>query len=84
MLDTLDEFARLSRLGFAFNVLTRYSDADRRRPDLYYANPLALFLVQKPSAEHSRIVSEGLPYLGMAVEVISKVGVAIEVIIVVN
>jgi len=49
-----------------------------------FHNPLALFLVQKPSAEHSRIVSEGLPYLGMAIEVISEVGVAVEVIIVVN
>ena len=32
-----------SRRGFAFNLLTSYSDVDRRRPDLYYADPLAYF-----------------------------------------
>ena len=29
--------------GFGFNVLTLYSDADKRRADLYYADPLELF-----------------------------------------
>lgn len=43
VLRTLDRFARLSRRGFAFNVLTSYSDPDRRRPDLYYADPCILF-----------------------------------------
>jgi SAM-dependent methyltransferase len=37
--ETLDTMASLSREGFAFNVLTRYADADRMRPDLYYADP---------------------------------------------
>lgn len=32
-----------SRLGFAFNCLTSYSDADRMRPDLYYGEPLWFF-----------------------------------------
>ncbi|MEE1950839.1 class I SAM-dependent methyltransferase [Pseudomonas alcaligenes] len=36
----LDGFARK---GFAFNCLTSYSDADRMREDLYYANPGYLF-----------------------------------------
>jgi len=29
--------------GMAFNMLTKYSDADRMRPDLYYADPLFFF-----------------------------------------
>jgi SAM-dependent methyltransferase len=40
MLDVLD---RTSRRGFAFNSLTIYSDAGRMRPELYYADPCALF-----------------------------------------
>lgn len=40
---TLDVLNRTSRLGFAFNSLTVYSDADKMRDDLYYADPLALF-----------------------------------------
>lgn len=34
---------RMSRRGFAFNCLTSYSDHDRKRPDLYYADPLVWF-----------------------------------------
>lgn len=37
------EMDRASRRGFAFNCLTRYSDADRMRRDLYYADPAAFF-----------------------------------------
>lgn len=40
---TLDALDRGSRLGFAFNCLTSYSDAERMRPDLYYADPCRLF-----------------------------------------
>jgi len=40
---TLDVLARTSRRGFAFNCLTSYSDADKMRPDLYYADPCRLF-----------------------------------------
>lgn len=40
---TLDALDRSSRLGFSFNCLTSYADADRMRPDLYYADPLRLF-----------------------------------------
>lgn len=39
----LDTMARASRLGFAFNCLTAYSDPPKMRPDLYYADPCALF-----------------------------------------
>lgn len=40
---TLDTLDAASRKGFAFNCLTSYSDADKMRPDLYYADPCALF-----------------------------------------
>jgi SAM-dependent methyltransferase len=40
---TLDTLDRTSRLGFAFNCLTSYSDADKMRDYLYYADPCALF-----------------------------------------
>ena len=43
LLDTLDRINVLSAKGFAVNALTKYSDADRMRPDLYYADPLFLF-----------------------------------------
>ncbi len=39
----LHRFNQLSRKGFASNFLTKYSDADRMRADLYYADPLYLF-----------------------------------------
>jgi SAM-dependent methyltransferase len=37
--DTIDVLARAGRRGFAFNMLSLSSDAERRRPDLYYADP---------------------------------------------
>jgi len=40
---TLDVLDRTSRLGFAFNCLTSYSDADKMRDYLYYADPRSLF-----------------------------------------
>lgn len=40
---TLDTLNRTSRLGFSFNCLTSYSDAEKMRDDLYYADPCALF-----------------------------------------
>ena len=43
MLGVLDEFNRLSRRGFSSNFLTKYSDAEKMRPDPYYADPLFLF-----------------------------------------
>lgn len=43
VLEALEQMnARASR-GLAFNMLTSYSDADRMRPDLYYADPLLFF-----------------------------------------
>jgi hypothetical protein len=43
VIGVLHEFNQLSRLGFASNFLTKYSDADKMRSDLYYADPLFLF-----------------------------------------
>ncbi len=43
VLGVLTEFDQLSRRGFSSNFLTKYSDADKMRPDLYYADPLFLF-----------------------------------------
>jgi SAM-dependent methyltransferase len=40
--DTIDVLAGASRRGFAFNVLSLSSDPERRRPDLHYADPVAL------------------------------------------
>jgi len=40
---TLRHLASLARVGFAFNMLTSYSDAERQRPDLYYADPMEWF-----------------------------------------
>ena len=42
-LHTLGNIAKLSRKGFAFNVLTNYSDRHLMRSDLYYADPLFFF-----------------------------------------
>ena len=43
VLDTVESFDAGSERGFAFNVLSTYSDPDRRRDTLYYADPLELF-----------------------------------------
>lgn len=40
---TLDRLHETSRLGFSFNCLTSYSDADKMRSHLYYADPCTLF-----------------------------------------
>ena len=41
--NTLDVLNKTSRLGFAFNCLTSYSDAEYMRDDLYYADPKVVF-----------------------------------------
>lgn len=43
ILCTLEVLDKTSRHGFAFNCLTSYSDRDKMRDHLYYANPGALF-----------------------------------------
>lgn len=44
---TLELLNRTSRQGFAFNCLTSYSDADKMRDYLYYADPCRLFDICK-------------------------------------
>ena len=41
--ETLDRLDKLTIRGFSFNMLTSYSDPDRMRPDLYYADPGEIF-----------------------------------------
>jgi SAM-dependent methyltransferase len=43
VLDTIEDLSRISRRGFAFNALSLYSDPEKRRADLFYADPLELF-----------------------------------------
>ncbi len=43
MLDTVNQIAATSEKGFAFNALTLYSNPEKRRADLYYADPLFWF-----------------------------------------
>jgi SAM-dependent methyltransferase len=40
---TVRELATLATSGFAFNALTSYSDPERQRQDLYYADPTLWF-----------------------------------------
>ncbi len=40
---SLREINERSRRAFSFNMLTKYSDADKMRPDLYYGDPLFFF-----------------------------------------
>ena len=55
VLTTLDRFHTLSKCGYSFNVLSKYSDAERMRPDLYYADPCELLVYCKQN--HSRYVA---------------------------
>jgi len=41
--DTLDQMNSVATKGFAFNVLTSFSDEEYKRDYLYYANPMVLF-----------------------------------------
>ena len=43
MIDILHRVDQMSKQGFAFNALTSYSDPERMRPDLYYADPCFFF-----------------------------------------
>lgn len=41
--ETVDRMADKARRGFGFNVLSRWSDPERRRADLHYADPARWF-----------------------------------------
>jgi len=53
--DTMADLATLGTRGFAFNALTSYSDPDKRRPDLFYADPLVFF--DRCKRTHSHFVT---------------------------
>ncbi len=52
---SLDEFWEVSENGFAFNILSRYSDVERRKDHLFYADALDFF--SKCRSRYSRFVS---------------------------
>jgi SAM-dependent methyltransferase len=41
--DALDQFHRIAQHGFSFNMLTIYSDSEKMRSDLFYADPCKIF-----------------------------------------
>lgn len=43
IIESLHKMNERSRKGMSFNMLTRYSDPEKMRPDLYYADPLFFF-----------------------------------------
>ena len=43
ILATIHAMSHCSKKGFAFNALTKYSDPERMRPELFYSDPLLLF-----------------------------------------
>ena len=43
VISTLEKMNALSKKGMAFNLLTKYSDPEFKRPDLYYADPCFYF-----------------------------------------
>jgi hypothetical protein len=43
VINCLEEINKLAKRGFAVNFLTKYSDKERMRSDLYYADPCFLF-----------------------------------------
>jgi SAM-dependent methyltransferase len=56
---TLDALDRTSNYGFAFNCLTSYSDPEKMRGDLYYADPCTLFdLCKKRYSRHVALLHD--------------------------
>lgn len=56
---TLDGLDRTSRRGFAFNCLTSYSDEDKKRDYLYYADPSQLFdLCKRRYSRHVALLND--------------------------
>lgn len=43
VINCLQKMDELSQNGFSFNMLTKYSDVEKMRPELYYADPLFFF-----------------------------------------
>lgn len=45
--DLMDQMDKKSKLGFSFNVLTSFSDPEKRASHLYYADPTEYFTLAK-------------------------------------
>jgi SAM-dependent methyltransferase len=43
VIESLEQMNARAKKGLAFNMLTKYSDADKMRPDLYYGDPCFFF-----------------------------------------
>jgi SAM-dependent methyltransferase len=43
VVEAINQMAAHASKGIAFNMLTKYSDADKMRPDLYYGDPCFFF-----------------------------------------
>lgn len=43
VLESIENIAQLSSKGFSFNMLTKYSDKDKMRDDLFYGDPALFF-----------------------------------------
>ena len=43
MFRTIEDMSSLATHGIAFNALTTYSEPEKQRPELYYADPLQVF-----------------------------------------
>jgi len=57
--DTIDKMHQHSQKGFAFNVLTKYSDAPYMRDYLYYADPAWLFdLCKRQYSRHVALLHD--------------------------
>jgi len=59
LMDTLDSLNESSQKGFSFNCLTSYSDTDKMRDYLYYADPCWLFdLCKKRYSRHIALLHD--------------------------
>jgi hypothetical protein len=74
VLSVLGKIAQLSSKGFAFNMLTKYSDRERMRPDLYYADPLFFFDYCKKNFSRFVSISHDYPLYEFTVLVKTKEG----------
>jgi len=53
VIKALEQMHTLATKGFSFNLLTKYSDVDRMRPELYYADPSFYFDYCKRNFSHN-------------------------------
>jgi SAM-dependent methyltransferase len=59
--DTINTFNRLSKKGFAFNMLTTYSDTEMAKKHLYYAEPEVIFKYCKKNISKKVVLDHSYP-----------------------